>query len=78
MSSYSDTAFVINADAKNQASGADDRVKDNEDQIVCKKFRDPDEVELPKYLHKMNLMELSSCFSPNLNGHAEMLDEVST
>ncbi|KAH9712188.1 WD REPEATS REGION domain-containing protein [Citrus sinensis] len=63
-------------DAKNQASGADDRVKDNEDQIVCKKFRDADEVELPKYLRKMNLMELSSCLSPNLNGHAEMLDEV--
>lgn len=78
MSSYGDTASVINAEAENQASGADDRVKDNEDQIVCKKFRDADEVELPRYLRKMNLMELSSYLPPNLNGRAEMPNKVST
>ncbi|KAJ4714773.1 WD repeat containing protein [Melia azedarach] len=63
-------------DAKNVASGADDRVNNSEDHNIYEYLSNVHEAELSSYLNKMNLLELSSDVTPNLNGHAEMLNEI--
>ncbi|XP_031277946.1 uncharacterized protein LOC116136372 [Pistacia vera] len=71
-----DLTSVSGADVTNQASAADDRVKDSENHDRYKNLSDTYAVELSNYLQRMNLLELSSDALPNLNGRFEIPDEI--
>lgn len=73
-----DLTSVSGADITDQASAADERVKDSENHHRYKNFSDTCAVELSSYLQRMNLLELSSDALPNLNGRVEIPDEVTT